>query len=72
MLQRQTASRYELEALKQLREKPAQELIYTPNGTEYKQVDFGMQRWRERRIDYLDTRLRLASLTMTREFERQR
>jgi hypothetical protein len=72
MLNREIATKYEVKALENVRSNPFPKYDLTPNGPEYRRANYELQRWRERRIDYLKDRLYLASKTMRREFDRER
>ena len=72
MMQRQTVSRYELDALAKLRQAPEQLYDMTPNGMEFSRVKYDMQRWQDRRMHYIKTRLAVASHSFNRNFDRER
>ncbi len=72
MMRRDIATVYEMDALKRMRETPRLDLVMPVPRFAQNHVNYEMQRWRERRINYLDARLRVSSHVMRREFDRER
>jgi|GEM_PF-6084016 len=72
MVNRGIATKREVDALEKLQRNPQALYEMTPNGPEFSRVNYELQRWRDRRIDYLRTRLHVSSHVMRREFDRER
>lgn len=72
MLTRDIATTYEKQALEKMRDIPKLQYDLPMPGLGSSTVNYDLQRWRERRINYLNSRLSVASYAMTREFDRER
>lgn len=68
--QRQIATKSERDALVALRKKPQHDLTLEPDGAVRRRTDYDAERWRERRIQYLETRLSKASHRLNKDAER--
>lgn len=67
---RGVATKAEIKALESLREEPEPALTLEPENVARFRVDYEMQRWRERRIAYLEARLDVAQVGMRREVKK--
>jgi hypothetical protein len=61
------ATRNEAEFLKENRRPPDPQLTLTPGGGLQFRVDYDMHRMRERRISFIENRLKMASAGMNRD-----
>ncbi len=64
------ATRAESEMLKSARSRPEPQLTLEPGGNLQYQVNYDMQRMRERRIAFIDNRLAMASEQLQRDHKR--
>ena len=72
MYKRDIATKYEVDALEKMRDLPTLNYDLPVLGFTRNQVNHDLQRWRERRIDYLKSRLCVAAYSMRRKFDRER
>ena len=61
------ATRAEVDHLEMQRSRPEFQYGLTPDGIEMAHIEYNLQRWRERRIHYLERRLGLASHVFNRD-----